>query len=129
MIEKAWNLHDVPKEDHDDVNFCKATLVVCPVVAIYQWSTEIQKYTVPGSLKVLIYQGNLRQKITVKDLREADVVLTNYNTLEADYRKVIMPKKITCKFCKKKYFPDKLNMHLRFFCGPYAMKTAGQAKQ
>lgn len=31
---------------------CKATLVVCPVVAVIQWRGEIARYTEPGALKV-----------------------------------------------------------------------------
>jgi hypothetical protein len=30
----------------------KATLVVCPVVAVIQWRDEILKFTEPGTLKV-----------------------------------------------------------------------------
>jgi hypothetical protein len=30
----------------------RATLVVCPVVAVIQWRGEIARYTEPGSLKV-----------------------------------------------------------------------------
>ena len=32
--------------------FARATLVICPVVAVIQWQSEIERFTVPGSLKV-----------------------------------------------------------------------------
>jgi hypothetical protein len=32
--------------------FSGATLVICPLVAVIQWSGEIMKYTEPGTLKV-----------------------------------------------------------------------------
>ena len=35
------------------------TLVICPVVALIQWKEEIEKYTLPGQVKVLIYHGKL----------------------------------------------------------------------
>ncbi len=34
-------------------DWCKATLVICPVVAVIQWRGEIAKYTAPGSVKVV----------------------------------------------------------------------------
>lgn len=33
-------------------DWCKATLVICPVVAVIQWRGEIARYTAPGSVKV-----------------------------------------------------------------------------
>lgn len=32
--------------------WCKATLVICPLVAVIQWRGEIARYTAPGSVKV-----------------------------------------------------------------------------
>ena len=40
-----------------------------------------------------------------------------------------MAPKATCKFCGKKFQPERLKVHLRYFCGPYAHKTDAQAKQ
>ena len=37
----------------------KPTLVVCPVVALYQWRDEIEKFTRPGAFKILIFHGRL----------------------------------------------------------------------
>lgn len=31
--------------------WCKATLVICPLVAVIQWRGEIARYTAPGSVK------------------------------------------------------------------------------
>ena len=39
----------------------KATLVVCPVVAVIQWRDEIARYVAPGALKVLLYHGPKRK--------------------------------------------------------------------
>ncbi|RYG46838.1 hypothetical protein EON67_09130, partial [archaeon] len=36
---------------------CKTTLVICPVVALTQWRSEILRHARPGSVSVLIYHG------------------------------------------------------------------------
>lgn len=36
--------------------FCRATLVICPVVAVIQWRQEIARYIEPGFLKVTLSQ-------------------------------------------------------------------------
>ncbi|KAI8110856.1 hypothetical protein M9434_004430 [Picochlorum sp. BPE23] len=108
--------------------YCGATLVVCPLVAVVQWVNEIARHTVPGSLKVAVYQGPKRSN-NAAALSNADVVITTYNTLEADFRKAMLPTKIACRYCGKKYYPDRLKVHLRFFCGPDAMKSEALAKQ
>jgi DNA repair protein RAD16 len=67
------------------------------VVAVIQWRQEIARYTAPGSVKVLLYHGAKRGSITAQELREADVVLTTYSTLENDYRRRVMPAKVACR--------------------------------
>jgi len=110
---------------------CKTTLVICPVVAMTQWRSEILKHTRPGSLSVLVYHGSDRHKNvkSTDDFAKFDVVLTSYSILEAEYRKMVLPTKEKCKYCGKPFLPRKMVIHLRYFCGPDAIKTAGQAKQ
>lgn len=108
--------------------YCNATLVLCPVVAIIQWRQEIARYTAPGALKVAVYHG-AKRSADAAALANADVVLSTYNTIEADYRKAMLPSKITCEYCRKRYYPDRLKVHLRFFCGPDAHKSEALAKQ
>jgi len=64
------------------------TLVMVPPVALMQWSNEIKDYT-HDKLKVLIYHGQNSQvkKMKVKDLKQYDVILISYNSLESLYRK------------------------------------------
>ena len=64
------------------------TLVLMPPVALMQWKTEIEEYT-DGKLKVLVYHGqNSKVKgMSVKKLKEFDVILISYNSLESLYRK------------------------------------------
>ena len=37
--------------------------------------------------------------------------------------------RIPCTYCRKKFTPERLEVHLRFFCGPNAKKSAALAKQ
>ena len=112
-----------------ELTYCNATLVVCPLVAVVQWCQEIMNHTLPGALKVAVYQGSKRHEANEAALANVDIVITTYNTLEADFRRALMPTKINCKYCHKKYFPDRLKVHLRFFCGPDAEKSEALAKQ
>ena len=115
-------------EVDETLEYCGATLVVCPLVAVVQWYQEIMRHTVPGTLKVAVYQGPKRST-DAHSISQADVVITTYNTLEADFRKAMLPTKISCQYCGKRYYPDRLKVHLRFFCGPDAVKSEALAKQ
>ncbi|KAK7710924.1 DNA repair protein rad16 [Botryosphaeria dothidea] len=66
------------------------TLVLVPPVALMQWSNEINDYT-DGKLKVLVYHGSnaKSKKLTVKELRQYDVIMISYNSLESLHRKQI----------------------------------------
>ncbi|GJN11652.1 hypothetical protein PR202_ga29856 [Eleusine coracana subsp. coracana] len=104
------------------------TLVVCPVVAVIQWAQEIERHTAKGTVRVLLYHGPRRadQKI---DFNSYDFVITTYSTIETDYRKNIMPPKIRCEYCDKLFYPNKMKVHLKYYCGPDAVRTEKQAKQ
>jgi DNA repair protein RAD16 len=81
-------------------------------------------------MKVVLYHGSNRAtEFSRKDLEQADVVLTTFSILEVDFRKNLMAPKATCTYCRKKFQPERLKVHLRYFCGPAAEKTAAQAKQ
>lgn len=90
--------------------FCRATLVVCPVVALIQWRQEIARFTAPGSVKVVVYHGAKRGQLVgagagvraaaakagrgaaaamtgLEALTEADVVLTTYSVIENEFRR------------------------------------------
>lgn len=40
-----------------------------------------------------------------------------------------MPDKEECHYCGKKLYPEKMKIHLKYFCGPWAQKTEKQARQ
>jgi len=55
------------------------TLVVCPVIALSQWKSEIAKFTVDGALSVGTYHGPDRaSEIPPDKMRKYDVILTTY---------------------------------------------------
>ncbi|KFK42851.1 hypothetical protein AALP_AA1G047200 [Arabis alpina] len=104
------------------------TLVICPVVAVSQWLTEIARFTSPGSTKVLVYHGVKREK-DVKNFRKYDFVLTTYSTAESEFRRFAMPPKVQCEYCNKSFQPKHLPNHHKHYCGPSAVKTLKQSKQ
>ena len=106
------------------------TLVVCPLVALSQWKSEIEKFTEPGCLSVGIYHGpNRESEMSVDLIRKYDIVLTTYQVLEQDFRKMVSPNKVTCPNCRGKFKVDKLRVHLTYFCGAGAQRTEAQARQ
>ncbi|KAJ8533445.1 hypothetical protein ON010_g13810 [Phytophthora cinnamomi] len=104
------------------------TLVVCPLVAVMQWKSEIERFVEPGHLSVYIHHGNKRLD-SVEKIASYDIVLTTYSIIESEIRKTLGWSKVACKYCGKKYLPDKLITHNKYFCGPDAKKTALQDKQ
>ncbi|KAH0542245.1 hypothetical protein FGG08_003367 [Glutinoglossum americanum] len=62
------------------------TLVLVPPVALMQWQNEIRDYT-NGKLKVLVYHGYKKDKLSRADLKRHDIVLVTYAGIEYTYRK------------------------------------------
>ncbi|KAK6134726.1 hypothetical protein DH2020_031528 [Rehmannia glutinosa] len=92
------------------------------------WVSEIERFTSKGSTKVLVYHGANRAK-NLYQFAEYDFVITTYSIVEAEYRKYVMPPKEKCQYCGKLFYDRKLKIHLRYMCGPGAVRTAKQAKQ
>uniref|UniRef100_A0A7N0TAN8 Helicase ATP-binding domain-containing protein n=1 Tax=Kalanchoe fedtschenkoi TaxID=63787 RepID=A0A7N0TAN8_KALFE len=118
----------LPGESSTGLPAVKGTLVICPLVAVTQWESEINRFTAKGSTKVLIYHGASRGKC-LGQLSEYDFVLTTYALVESEYRRNVMPAKKPCVYCGKLFQQSKMSVHLKYFCGPHASRTANQAKQ
>ena len=103
------------------------TLIVTPTSAMLQWQDEIMTHVKKGALSILVYHQN-RKHIRARDLRKMDIVLTSYNVVEYEYRCVIDGLKVPCKYCNRKFLPNKLLMHNKYFCGPNARRTKKQQK-
>jgi DNA repair protein RAD16 len=59
--------------------FRAGTLVICPVIALSQWKTEIEKFTEAGALSVGIYHGADRVAAMPREtMCKYDIVLTTY---------------------------------------------------
>ena len=101
------------------------TLVVAPSSAMWQWHDEVIRSTAPGTLKIAMFYGGKRSSI---NFSEADVVITTYPVLEFEYRKQCDRTKVRCAFCEKAMLPRKLELHYKYFCGPFAQRSAKQAK-
>ena len=102
----------------------RPTLAVVPVAAVIQWHNEIIKFTGPDTLKVHVYHST--SKLPAKELAQFDIVITTYQTLELDYRKQANKTKLSCPYCSKLFMKSKLRLHLKYFCGPEAERTAKQ---
>lgn len=106
------------------------TLVICPVIALYQWRDEIQKFSNDNALSVCCYHGpNRRKEFPAELLIKYDVVLTTYQVVEADFRKMVSPNKVKCPNCGGRFKIDKLRVHLTYFCGDGARRTEAQSLQ
>ncbi|GAB2274904.1 hypothetical protein Dimus_009674 [Dionaea muscipula] len=110
---------------HQEIN---CTLVICPVAAVLQWVNEINRFTSKESTKVLVYHGANREKC-LQDFSGYDFVITTYSIVEVDYRKYVMPPKQRCQWCEKSFRERQMAVHLRYFCGPNAIRTEKQSKQ
>jgi SNF2 family DNA or RNA helicase len=70
------------------------TLVVCPVIALSQWKSEIEKFTETDTLTVGIYHGpNRGKEMPPEMMQKYDIVLTTYQVMEQDFRKMVSPNK------------------------------------
>lgn len=102
-------------------------LVVCPMAAVRQWVTEIEKFTRQGTMNVVVYHGASKAWAAAA-FQKCDVVVTTYQTLESEYRSETNKQRVACKWCKKLFMPEKLIFHQKYFCGPDAVRTAKQQK-
>ena len=68
-------------------------------------SSQIAKFCDPMP-SILVYHGPNRSRLTA-DLPKADIVLTTYQVLESDFRKMTSPSKIACPKCGQKYKVEK----------------------
>lgn len=48
--------------------------------------------------------------------------------LEIEYRKATAGTKVECRICGKKFYPEKLRLHRKYFCGEGAQRTEAQSK-
>ncbi|KAI0379622.1 SNF2 family N-terminal domain-containing protein [Hypomontagnella monticulosa] len=61
----------------------KATLIITPKSTISGWEGQIRRHIYKGQLKTVIYHGHDRGRLS-GEFRDADVVLTTYETLRSE---------------------------------------------
>ncbi|KAI5455500.1 hypothetical protein NCC49_000308 [Naganishia albida] len=71
---------------------CKTTLIVAPLALLGQWSKEIRHKTY-GQLSILIFHGAEAKRMSKKEIKRYDVVLTTYGTLVQQFPPPDKPKK------------------------------------
>jgi len=103
------------------------TLIVLPTVAIRQWQSEITRFTKQNSLTVKVYHGNDRNSEDINEIQNVDIIITSYKILEIEYRKATAGTKVICSICGKKFYPEKLRVHRKYFCGENAQRTELQS--
>ncbi len=123
----AWSEMERSMGRTPDLSKRGGTLVICPMVAMLQWRTELEKFVKPGTLRIALHHGSKRTTLT-SDLTKYDVVITTYPIVEAEYRKIAIHEKVACPDCGKHLHPEKLPFHRRYFCGEAAQRTEAQAK-
>lgn len=66
-----------------------ATLVVAPMSLLSQWRTELERASVPGTLRVFLYYGDQRDHLTGPLAQGSiDVVVTSYGTLTSEFKQM-----------------------------------------
>ena len=129
LIMEEWQKSDIRHNSSYALNPLPrgATLIIVPTIAIRQWHSEILRFTKSKSLAVRIYHGSDRE-CSIEDFARADVVITSYKIVEIEYRKATQNIKVTCTICNKKFYPEKLRIHRKYFCGESAQRTVAQSK-
>lgn len=68
-----------------------ATLVICPVSLAKQWQDELERMSVKGSLKTMLWYGNTRGDLDAPlgsdSETRVDVIITSYGTLTSEHAK------------------------------------------
>nr|CCA25894.1 PREDICTED: similar to SNF2 domaincontaining protein [Albugo laibachii Nc14] len=116
------------RDSNDSNEIIGGTLVVCPLVAVTQWKSEIERFVKRDHLSIYIHHGGKRMESPSK-IASYDIVLTTYSILEAEIRSTLSIAKVPCAYCSKSFLPDKLMLHNKYFCGPNAKRTGLQSKQ
>jgi len=100
----AWSKQEESHGRIPNSSMRAGTLVVCPLVALLQWQSEIARFTLDGSLSVLVYHGSSREDVKAV-LQKADVVLTTYSIVESEFRKMMSPEKVRVVGLANIFFP------------------------
>ena len=88
LIDSAADVNGVPPEPPDDYKSgflrTNATLVIVPGNLMGQWPQEVQKFL--GTKKKVVVINNMLSfnKLTVREIQKADIVIVNFTVLSND---------------------------------------------
>lgn len=66
---------------YKEINGSLISIVVCPTTLIYNWKSEVEKFT--PSLNWYIHHGGVRTR-DVEELKKHNIIITTYGTLRSD---------------------------------------------
>lgn len=92
-----------------------ATLVITPVSLAKQWQEELDRMSVKGSMRSVLWYGNDRPDLgalldTMEDDNRTDVVITSYGTLVSEHAKWVNRQGVRSQL--KSLFDSKLRILL-----------------
>ena len=64
------------------------------------------------SVQVVVFHG-AKRAAEAAEMADADVVLTTYAIVEGEHRRYCQPMRVPCAYCRKKFTPERLEVHLR----------------
>ncbi|XP_017844681.1 transcription termination factor 2 [Drosophila busckii] len=62
------------------------TLVVCPMSVMSQWAAEASNKVASNVIKVFIYHGTDRRKVSLSSFRSNDLIITSYSTVVSEWK-------------------------------------------
>ena len=68
-------------QHYKNTNATSKYLVVCPTTLMYNWESEIKKFT--PNLSLFIHHGSKRN-INIEKLKDIDIIITTYGTMRSD---------------------------------------------
>merc|ERR1712194_95392 len=121
--DSTWNSAALPVEVRifhgtargDVLRFCPDEISVSQKV---QKQSKSRRASIAGS----------SSSSTPTRLSKMVIVITTYQTMEHEYRRIVNTHKTKCQYCGKMMLPEKMPVHLQYICGPDAVLTEKQRK-
>ena len=63
----------------------KATLILVPTRLVIQWYDEVKRFMAKGTNVFKVLAKNAWQKLTIRQIKEADIIIVAFSTLERDH--------------------------------------------
>lgn len=60
-------------------SYVPSSLVICPLSTLHNWKNEVDQHFEKNSLPIVVYYGDQRSKINLRDIKKTAIVLTTYH--------------------------------------------------